>query len=440
MNRQISEKKLSTQPYKGARDFYPEDMAIRNQLFDIWRSTAKRFGYEEYDVPLIEPLELYATKSGEELVNNQLYSFEDRGGRKVAIRPEKTPSVARLVAAKQNELPRPIRWFNIGNCWRYEKPQKGRGREFYQFDCDIFGEKNVSADFEVFSIPVEVMRAIGATEKMFEIRVGNRQFTEYYLKTVAKLTGGIAKRDTQMYKVAKAIDIKPKIKNDGFLGMLKDVNLTEKQINLIVEFVSADLKLPQAYQDESQGATDILEFFDLAKKSGKEMYYKFSPTIMRGFDYYTGNVIEMFDLNPDNNRSMFGGGRYDNLVELFDATPIVGVGFAMGDMTLLEFLTNWNLLPTISPEIKAYVTLFDEASRSQTNEIAKTIREQGINTAVALKPEKLEKQLKYADKKKIPYVIIAGPNEQKENSVILKDMILKKQIKSTLSQVIEKLV
>lgn len=435
-----SKTKLSTQPYKGARDFYPEDLAVRNWLFQVWRKVAEKFGYEEYDVPLIEPLELYAAKSGEELVNNQLYSFEDRGGRKVAVRPEKTPSVARLVAARLNELPRPIRWFNIGNCWRYEKPQKGRGREFYQFDCDIFGDESIAADLEVFSIPIEVMRALGATEKMFEIRVGNREFTEYYLQKVVKLKGGIAKRDTQMYQVAKAIDVKPKIEEEDFVGMLKDAKLTETQIEAVNGFVNADLALVKEYKEKCKGAEDLLTFFELAGAAGYGAYFKFNPTIMRGFDYYTGNVIEMFDLNPENSRAMFGGGRYDNLVGLFDAEPITGVGLAMGDMTLLEFLKNWNLLPTLPSETRVYVTLFDDSTRDKTNEIAKVLREKGINTAVALKQDKLEKQLKYADKKRIPYVIIAGPNEIKEGTVILKDMILKSQIALPLPQVIEKLL
>lgn len=438
MNTVKNEKpKLSTQPYKGARDFYPEDMRVRNWLFGIWRDTAKKFGYEEYDFPILEPLELYAAKSGEELVNKQLYSFEDRGGRKITIRPEKTPSAARMVAAKINELPRPIRWFNIGNCWRYEKPQKGRGREFYQFDCDILGEESILADAEVFSIPVEVMRSLGATSKMFEIRVGNRQFTEYFLREIVKLKGGIALRDTQMYKVAKAIDVMPKIKPDEFITMLTDAGLSKDQRKNIQRFVNADLQLVEEYKEKSTGAKDLLALFSQLKRQGYKEYFVFNPTIMRGFDYYTGNVIEQFDLCPENTRAMFGGGRYDNLVDLFDTEPLTGVGLAMGDMTLLEFIKNWNLLPTFPPETRVYVTLFDEQYREITDEIIQKLREKGINTAVALKSEKIDKQLKYADRKRFPYAIILGPEEIKQDKLILKDLNKRSQKTLTLNEAIE---
>jgi len=233
--------KLSTEPYKGARDFYPEEKRIQNYIFNIWRETALSFGYEEYDAPLLEKLEMYEAKSGEELVNNQLYSLEDKGGRKIAIRPEKTPSVARMVAAKLPSLPRPIRWFNIGNCWRYEKPQKGRGREFYQFDCDIFGIDEIAADAEIFSIPLEVMKKLGATKEMFELRVNNRRFAEFYLKEVVGLFGEISQKDTGLYKVTKAIDSKPKVTSQEFTQMLEKAGLSNEQIEKVKVYLVAIL-------------------------------------------------------------------------------------------------------------------------------------------------------------------------------------------------------
>lgn len=432
--------KLSTQPYKGARDFYPKDMQVRNWLFGIWEKTARLYGYEEYDFPLIEPWELYAAKSGKELVDKQLYWFEDRGGRKVAIRPEKTPSVARMIAAKLNELPRPIRWFNIGNCWRYERPQRGRGREFYQFDCDILGESSVSADAEVFSIPVEIMLELGATEKMFEIRVSNRNLTETYLKEIVKLEGSISESGSQMYKVAKAVDSKPKISEKDFEEMLTEAAVNANQVDQIIEFISADLSFIETIKDINEGATELLDFFAIIEKKGYKKYFKFYPEIMRGFDYYTGNVIEMFDLNKKNNRSIFGGGRYDNLVGLFSDTPLSGVGFAMGDYTFLEFLNNWDLLPTLPPEAKAYVTIFDENTQEKSFEIAKALRSSGIKTVCELETgKKLDKQLKYADKKKIPFVIIVGPEEIKKNVVTLRDMKAKRQEQIPIDAIVSRL-
>lgn len=441
-NQQKSKKqssKLTTQPYKGARDFYPEDMRIRNYIFDTWKTVCKRYGFEEYDFPFLEPLEIYEAKSGEELVNKQIYNLNDRGGRRLAIRPEKTPSVARLVAGKIKQLPRPIKWFNIGNCWRFEKPQKGRGREFFQLDCDIFGLENVIADAEVFSIPVEIMLELGAKEKMFEVRVNNRRFTEFYLREVVKLDGGTAKRNTQMYAVIKTIDSKPKISEDEFTQLLEEARLKPDQIDKLDKLLEADLKFVEKYKGENKGAGELIQFFELVAQKGFSAFFKFSPEIMRGLDYYTGNVMEQFDLDPENNRSMYGGGRYDDLASLYVDEKIPGVGFAMGDVTLLEFLKGWKLLPTLSTETKVYITIFDKNTQEKSSQIAQELRKAGINTTSALEIQKLDKQLKYADRKGIPYVIIAGPSEIKKGVVILKDMKAKKQEEMRIEEVVNKL-
>lgn len=433
------QKKLGTQPYKGARDFYPEDMQVRNYIFDTWEMVSKRYGFEEYDFPFLEPFEIYAAKTGEEIVNNQLYSFEDRGGRNIAIRPEKTPSLARMVAARIRQLPRPIRWFNIGNCWRFEKPQKGRGREFFQLDCDILGANTVAADAEVFSIPVEIMKALGATDQMFEIRLSNRRLAEYYLTEVVRLNGSISSVGTQMYAVAKIIDSMPKTEESKSIQELQKANLTNKQIDILMEFINADISFVEQFQDQSKGAAEVVEFFEIMEQKGLKKYYKFRPDIMRGFDYYTGNIIEQFDLDPDNNRSMYGGGRYDNLVGLFTNEELSGVGFAMGDMTLIEFLKSWDLLPDFENETKVFVTVFDEETKDASFEVARTLREAGINTMIALTSgKKLDKQLKNADRRGIPFVIIIGPDEVQKGTVILKDMKAKKQEELSVQKVIHR--
>jgi len=427
MNKDNSIKKLSTQPYKGARDFYPEDMRIRNYIFDTWKKVCKRYGFEEYDFPFLENWDIYAAKTGEEIVNKQLYWFKDRGGRKVAIRPEKTPSVARMIAAKINELSRPIKWFNIGNCWRYEKPQKGRGREFFQFDCDIFGVSDTAADIEVFSIPIEIMKALGATQKMFEIKISNRRLTEYFLKELACLEGDFSQPNSRLYKTVKAIDTKLKVTELEFEKLLEEAKLTNKQIQRVNEYLNYNLDDVKKYKDKCYGAEELIEFFRIAESIGYKRYFKFSPEIMRGFDYYTGNVIEQFDLNPKNNRSMYGGGRYDDLVGLFTKEKLTAVGFAMGDMTLIEFLKGWNLLPALPADTQVMVTVFDESLRDKSFETAQRLREKGINAFLYLEADKLDKQLKYADRKGIPYVIIIGPDEVKKGKVVLRDMRKKEQ-------------
>lgn len=423
--------KLSTEPYKGARDFYPAEKRLQNYLFNIWRKTALSFGYEEYDFPFLEKLELYEAKSGEELVNNQLYSLEDKGGRKIAVRPEKTPSVARMIAAKVQALPRPIRWFNISNCWRYEKPQKGRGREFFQFDCDIFGVNTIAADAEVFSIPLEVMKKLGATKEMFELRVNNRRFADFYLKNIINLTGGIAQKDTQLYKVAKAIDTKPKITEQEFTQMLKENGLNQEQIEKIQKYLLADLSNVEQYYTQNQGAKEIIDFFELMAKSGYGDFIKYRPEIMRGLDYYTGTVVEQFDLNPQNNRAMYGGGRYDNLIGLFSDEKLSGVGFGMGDMTLLEFLEGWNLLPQLSQDVEYFVTLWPAREKDQDNtelvtksmEIAGKIREKGKTCIAQLESDiSISQQLSIASKKGARKVIIIGENELKQNTLSVKNL------------------
>lgn len=422
------DKKLNTQPYKGARDFYPKDMQVRNYIFDVLKGVAKKMGFSEYDAPILERWEIYAAKTGEEIVNKQLFWFEDHGGRKLAIRPEKTPSLARLVALKVNELPKPIKWFNIGNCWRYEKPQKGRGREFYQFDCDILGSESIQADVEVFSIPVEIMKEFGADETMFEIRVNSRRFVEYYLRDIVDLEGGMDSVSTPIYEVIKALDLKNKTTKQEFLDILKKINLNETQIKQIMDFCDSDLKFVKQYEEKSYGAKEIIQFFELIKLKGYEKYFKYDPGVVRGLDYYTGIVIEQYDLKPENNRSMFGGGRYDNLVELFSDKKMPATGFAMGDITLKNFLEGWNLLPKFDSDIDYLVTLWpkdtdDNKYLQATFETAEALRNLGKNVTTWLDPNtKLDKQLKYADKLNIPYVIIIGETELTENTLTIKDL------------------
>ena len=442
----MTKQKLSTEAYKGARDFYPEEMRIRNYIFDIWRETALSFGYEEYDFPFIEKYELYAEKSGEDLVKNQLYAFEDKGGRKVAIRPEKTPSLARMVAARINSLPRPIRWFNIGNCWRYEKPQRGRGREFFQFDCDIFGIDGITADAEVFSIPVEVMLKLGATKEMFEIRVANRKLAEDYFKSEMRLNGTVNEKGCQMNGVVKIVDSMNKISREEFEVALEKEGLSSEQVGKLYGFVEADLGFLEKFASRSEGAKETLEFFTLIENAGYGDYFKFRPDIMRQFDYSTGIVIEQFDLNPKNNRSMFGGERYSDLINLFTDIPLSGTGFAMGDMTLLEFLRGWNLVPELSQDIDYLVTLWpkDNTGKDEGNDnkrvatafkIARKLREKENKVITWLEPTaSISQQLSYASKKGVKNVVIRGDEEVEKGIVSVKNMSTGKQKEVSLEE------
>lgn len=428
--------KLNTQSYKGSRDFYPDDMRIRNFIFNTWKKVCKSYGYEEYDGPFIENFDLYAAKSGEELVNEQLYSFTDRGDRKVAIRPEMTPTLARMVAQKINELPIPIRWFSISNFWRYEKPQRGRGREFFQLNTDIFGVDNIEADFEIVSLMADIMFGFGAGENMFQIRVNNRRMMDDFYKSI--------NLDSDQIKIVnKAIDKRPKISDEEFNKWLsEDAKVDNKQINSLTAFLGNPTQaINQFSESGSKGALEIKELIELVKSKGLDNVVKVDTTTIRGLDYYTGMVFEIYDLNPQNPRAIAGGGRYDDLVGLFVDDKLSGTGFAMGDITLQDFLETWNLLPKFESDADYLVTLWpsDNPKFLQTTlKVSDILRKKGNNVVTWLdKNTKIDKQLRYADKRRVKFVVIIGENEVNNGSVTIKNMAEKTQEEISMSKLEE---
>ncbi|MFQ5493224.1 MAG: histidine--tRNA ligase [Candidatus Dojkabacteria bacterium] len=413
--------KVTTQPYKGARDFYPEDMQIRNYMFNIWSSVCESYGFQEYDFPILEPFELFAAKTGEEIVNEQLFSFEDKAGRKLAMRPEITPGTVRMLAKKYHELVKPVRWFMIGNNWRFEKPQKGRGREFYQLEVNVFGEEGVRADFEVFEIIISIMKAFGATSDQFSVHLSDRRL-------ISALLGDFLKLDKEkQVSVRRLMDKWKKLKEEAFKSQLTELGLDEAAVRAVEQFMKSDFDnlseiLPKEILQDNQGYSQIQELFGLLNDTGLNEYVSFDPSIIRGFDYSDGLVYEVFDKNPDNRRSMFGGERFDKLINIFDDFDLPATGFAMGDITLLEFLRGWELLPDFESKTKVYVTLFDQATQDEALVLAGQLRAEGINTVTALKIEKLNKQFKFADRMGIPYVVVIGPDEVQAETFQLKDM------------------
>ena len=411
--------KLSTQPYKGTRDFYPEDMRFRNFLFDKMRQACRLYGYEEYDGPMLESFDLYAAKSGEEIVNNELYSFEDRGGRKVVIRPEMTPTVARMVAARAQELPKPIRWFSIPNLWRYEAPQRGRLREHWQLNVDIFGVDSLDAEVEVIEIANKILGSYGATKDMYECRVNNRKLLDAALSKI-----GITNENEQKYRVCKAIDKKDKISQEDFEKMISDAGCDQGQLSQVNDFLRMNLEEIGAFVGEDEiGFRELQTFFELMQANGENNFVKFVPGLMRGFDYYTGLVFEFFDTNPENRRSLFGGGRYDDLVSIFNGQKIAAVGFGMGDVTTRDFLETHGLIPDMKSETDILVTIMDSASKSYSLDIAKKLRDKNMTVVTYVNDEKLDKQLKFANQKLIKYVVIAGQDEVEKKTLKIKNMV-----------------
>jgi histidyl-tRNA synthetase len=408
---------LSTQPYKGARDFYPEDKRLQKYMFGVWRRVIERFGYEEYDAPILEPLDIYLAKTGEEIVNEQTYAFEDRGGRQVAIRPEMTPTVSRMVAGRRQELGYPLRWYSIPNLWRYERPQKGRLREHWQLNVDIFGVQDTAAELEVITLVDEVFKAFGAKADMYEIRLNHRELVDYLLADYLGLD------EKARHGVGKLIDRMHKMDRQDFIGKVDDLltaeqrqaGVTEKLLNLLSVKKMADLP-PEVL--EQPAAAELRKLLEQLKAAGIDNAV-FDATLMRGFDYYTGIVFEVFDTDPENNRSMMGGGRYDGLVGQFGVQPVPTVGFGWGDVTLENFLRSHRLLPALKPETDLYVALAGDIDAGQA---VAELRAKGLNVAVDLSGRKLGDQLKTADKKGLEHVLIIGEDELKTRKFKLKNL------------------
>ena len=427
---------LTTKPYKGARDFFPEDMQLRSYIFSTWRKVCERFGYQEYDAPIVESFDLFAAKSGAEIVNEQLYSFTDRGDRKLAIRPELTPGTVRMLADKYNELTRPVRWFMIGNNWRNEKPQKGRGREFYQLEVNIFGENEVYADFEIFQIIVAIMKEFGANESHFSVHVSDRRLLSGLLADKFRLDA------EKQIAVRRLLDKWHKLPPETFREMLQEIGLSPEQIDVTDAFMRSDLDnlkncLGSEILDNNAGFQTLAKLFGLLKGNGLADYVSFDPSIIRGFDYSDGLVYEVFDKNPENHRSLFGGERFDRLINIFNPDyDLAATGFAMGDITLGEFLKGWQLVPEFKPKIDALVSIFSEEYRANSIKIAAELRDYAVNTALSTKADKLDKQFKHADKLGIPYVIIVGPDEAASGKVSLKNMQTGTQTTASLEEIV----
>lgn len=423
---------LSTQSYKGTRDYYPADKRLQNYIFDTWRSVAESFGYEEYGAPVLEPLEIYAAKSGQEIVNEQTYQFTDRGGRSVAIRPEMTPSVARMVAARQQELAVPVRLYSIANFMRYERPQKGREREFWQFNADMFGVEGSVADAEILRLSDAVMQAFGAKRDMYTIRINNRDLINFMMAQYLRLDA------VQSQLMIKLFDKKGKITNEQFRDQAFEIfeaEYAQEGLRKIAKLVSATsmAELPQEIL-QSEAVKDVQQLFTLLGEAGITNA-KFDITLMRGFDYYTGMVFEVFDTHPDNNRAMFGGGRYDGLVTLFGAQPMPVVGMAPGATTTEEFLLAHSLLPNFTSTTDVYVIVLGDVLK-QAERVAGALREEGVKVAVDITGRKLDKQIKAAVKMKIPYLLFIGEEEVKNEVYRLKDIVSEKETEASVERIV----
>lgn len=406
---------LSTQGYRGTRDFHPELQRLRGWMYAHIKSVLEGYGYEEYAGPILEPLELYASKSSEEIVSEQLYSFEDRGGRKVGIRPEMTPTLARMVASRAKELVRPIRWYSIPTCMRYERPQRGRLREFDQLNVDVFGGTSFDEDVEVLLTCHDLLVRLGAKPTDFEIRVNHRGLVDDMLFGVLKLN------PSQKSEILRLLDKKDKLSIEVFREEAGKLWLSEMDIATLENFSTQPLDQLRPLLGELTTHLDaLIERLACLQKLIPAECIRFDASIMRGFDYYTGLVFEIYDTHPENRRALFGGGRYDNLVGAFGTDPLPGIGYGVSDVSLLNFLEVHGLTPELRRNTDVAVIRFSENDRLAALELSRELRENGINVETTLSGAKFGKQIQWAERTGARAVLFRGEDELKNNTFACK--------------------
>ncbi len=401
------------QSVKGTRDFYPEDMALRHWLYEHMRAVSEQFGYQEYDGPFLEPLELYAAKSGEELVKEQAFVFPDRGGDLITLRPELTPTLARMVAQRQKQLYFPLRWWSFGPFWRYERPQRGRGREFFQWNVDLLGVNLPEADAELVAIGATFFRRVGLTPQEVRIYVNSRRLMDQALQAI----GLPPEKHTTVFRLIDRLD---KVTPEQWVAQARDLGLTEEQIRGLQTLLSQT--------DLWEQSEELRRFFRAVEALGVSAYVAYHPSIIRGLDYYTGIVFEARDAKGQF-RAILGGGRYDNLVADVGGEPVPGVGFAMGDMVITLVLQHYNKLPQIHPyPAPVLVTVFDEDHLLEAYRLGQELREAGLRVITYPSPARLSKQFKYANRIGAKIVTVLGPDERAANQVTLKRMDTGEQV------------
>jgi histidyl-tRNA synthetase len=394
------------QAVRGTTDYYPEEMAVRSWLYAKMREVSESFGYQEYDGPFLERFELYAAKSGAELVEKQSYVFEDRGGEKVTLRPELTPTLARMVASRQRQLTYPLRWWSFGPFWRYEKPQKGRSREFFQWNIDMIGEDSPEADAELAAIAASFLRSVGLKPTETQVLVNNRQLMQGELEALGI---GAALR-TEVFGL---IDRRDKLSGEAWQERGSEIGLDAAQMMGIQALIEN--------QDLWKKSEAMQRFFHAVEAHGASDFVKFGPHIIRGLDYYTGTVFEAWDTAGEF-RAIFGGGRYNDLVNAVGGDPVPAVGFAVGNVVISLLLKTFGHIPDLTPGAPIYVTVFDEGSLMQSFSLAAELRAAGLRVASHLAADKLQKQFKQADRLGARYVLVMGPDEVAKGEVSVKDL------------------
>ncbi|MCX6054649.1 MAG: histidine--tRNA ligase [Chloroflexi bacterium] len=417
--------KTTFQQVKGTREFFPSQMAIRRWLYSMIERVSILYGYQEYDGPFLEKIELYSAKSGEELVKQQAFVFPDRGGELITLRPELTLSLARMVAEKQKELVYPIRWWSFGPFWRYERPQKGRTREFFQWNIDLIGTSSSEADAELISICAVFFRVIGINPEQVKILINDRNLMDTELISI-----GI--KDDLRKEVFRIIDKRGKMKKEDWQATAIDAGLSQEQLEKLVTLLDN--------KDLWKKSQNLRNIFKTLENLGVSDFVAYEPQVIRGLDYYTGVVFEAWDVGGDG-RAVLGGGHYDNLIGDVGGDALAGVGFAMGDVMITLLLEKYGKLPKLNIfEDTVLVTVFSEEFFEKSQIIATRLRNFGIKTILYPEISKLNKQLKFADRSGIKIVVVIGPDEVEKHCVAIKDLSKSTQEIAPEAEVEEKIM
>ncbi len=394
---------------KGTRDFYPEQMALRTWLYDNLRQVSESFGYQEWDAPFLETLDLYAAKSNEEIVREQSFAFADRGGNQVTLRPELTPSLARMVAQKQNELAFPIRWWSWGPFWRYERPQKGRTREFFQWNVDLLGVDSPEADAEVVAVLATFFQKVGLTPKEVLILVSDRRLLDTQLDNFR-----VPKE--KRAAVSSWIDRREKMSVTAWEANSVELGLSKAQLAKVRKMLGEKALWKQS--------PELTRFFKAIETLGLNKFVRFDAGIVRGFTYYTGTVFEAWEVGGDIKRAILGGGRYDRLLTDVGGELLPAVGYAMGDVVIGLMLEKYGLYPKdlkVNPA-QVLVTVFDQERMLDSFALAADLRRAGFNVICYPEVAKLPRQFKFADRMGSRLVTVIGPDEAAAGKVTLKDL------------------
>ena len=399
---------------KGTRDYYPENMAVRTWLYDKVRQVSEAFGYQEYEAPILETLDLYAAKSSEELVKKQSYAFKDKGGDDIVLRPELTPSLARMIAQRQRQLTYPLRWWSFGPFWRYEAPQKGRTREFFQWNIDLIGTDTAEADAELVAIVAALFKSLGLSSDETVILVNDRVLINQELEKL-----DISENLRQ--EALNWIDRRDKLSPEKWEAFGKEIGLSISQIDGTKAFLERT--------DLWQESTRLVQVFEILEAMGVQDYVRYDPQIIRGLPYYTGIVFEAFDVSGSVRRAILGGGRYNNLMSAVGGDPMPAVGFAMGDLVISLILEELDRIPDniMASPASILVTIFGEETILPSYALAAELRNTGLNVAVYPEVAKLGKQFKYADRIGTRLAAVLGPDEVTNNQVTIKNLDTREQ-------------